>query len=110
MADHEPKATTPAIVEVANEDDVMIISDDPVNSLTVDDLPMGVLKDANKEAAIRIAEMFKEKAPGMPTKVRDEIVSLLEQGAFHHSKSSRTKPSHQYRGYWHQTCPPIIPR
>ncbi|KAF5652251.1 hypothetical protein F25303_3523 [Fusarium sp. NRRL 25303] len=34
--------------------------------------------------------MFKEKAPGMPREVRDNILSLLKEGGFHHNKSSRT--------------------
>ncbi|KAF5621912.1 hypothetical protein F52700_10785 [Fusarium sp. NRRL 52700] len=68
MAGHGQKATTPAMIEVADKGDVMIISNDPVNSLTVDNLPMGILKDANKEAAIRVVKTFTEKALGMPTK------------------------------------------
>ncbi|KAG5810622.1 hypothetical protein H9Q74_001502 [Fusarium xylarioides] len=94
MADPEPGAAPATVVEVAEEDDVVIISDDPMNSLTVEDLPMGVLKDDNKQAAIRIIEMFKEKAPSMPRQVRDEILDLLKKGAFHHNTSSRTEPSH----------------
>jgi hypothetical protein len=49
MAAPEPKTTPATAIDVAGEDDIMILSDDPVNSrLAVDDLPMGVLKDANK--------------------------------------------------------------
>ncbi|KLP23361.1 uncharacterized protein FFB20_05312 [Fusarium fujikuroi] len=92
MSDLQSNPTSATAIEVA-EDDIMIISDDPTNSLTVDDLPMGVLKDINKQAAIQIIEIFKEKAPSMPPKVRDKIISLLKEGAFHHNKSSRTKPS-----------------
>ncbi|KAF5553344.1 hypothetical protein FMEXI_2478 [Fusarium mexicanum] len=66
MADHGPKATPTTVVEVVDEGDVMILSDDPRNSLTVDDLPMGVLKDTNKQAATQIVEIFKEKSAGMP--------------------------------------------
>ncbi|KAF5668061.1 hypothetical protein FCIRC_9707 [Fusarium circinatum] len=69
MADPEPKATLTTAVEVVDEGDVMILSDDPGNSLTVDDLPVGVLKDANKQAATQIVKISKEKAPGMPTKM-----------------------------------------
>ncbi|SCV35890.1 uncharacterized protein FFB14_05785 [Fusarium fujikuroi] len=92
MAGPKPRATPATVVEVADEGGVVILSDDPVNSLTVDDLPMGVLEDANKQTAAQIVEI------------------LLKEGAFHHNKSSRTKPSYQYRGCWHQTCPPIVPR
>ncbi|KAG4284254.1 hypothetical protein FPRO06_08633 [Fusarium proliferatum] len=63
MAGPKPRATPATVVEVADEGGVVILSDDPVNSLTVDDLPMGVLKDANKQTAAHIVEMFKEKAP-----------------------------------------------
>ncbi|KAF4944188.1 hypothetical protein FGADI_12861 [Fusarium gaditjirri] len=94
MAETEPKATPATIVEAADKDFVMILSDDPVNSLTVKDLPMGHWKDADKQAATRIIEMFKEKAPSMPQQVRDEILGLLKRGAFHHNKNSRTKPSY----------------
>ncbi|KAG4258141.1 hypothetical protein FPRO03_03096 [Fusarium proliferatum] len=66
MAGPKPRATPATVVEVADEGGVVILSDDPVNSLTVDDLPMGVLKDANKQTAAQIVEMFKEKAPGTP--------------------------------------------
>ncbi|KAF5652250.1 hypothetical protein F25303_3522 [Fusarium sp. NRRL 25303] len=51
MAGPKPKATPATVVEVADEGGVVILSDDPVNSLTVDDLPIGVLKDANKQTA-----------------------------------------------------------
>ncbi|VTT55814.1 unnamed protein product [Fusarium fujikuroi] len=66
MAGPKPRATPATVVEVADEGGVVILSDDPVNSLTVDGLPMGVLKDANKQTAAQIVEMFKEKAPGTP--------------------------------------------
>ncbi|KAF5611170.1 uncharacterized protein FSUBG_2449 [Fusarium subglutinans] len=59
IADPEPKATQITAVEVVDEGDVMILSDDPGNSLT---------------AAIRIVEKFKENAPGLPTKIWNKQV------------------------------------
>ncbi|QGI66243.1 hypothetical protein CEK26_010196 [Fusarium fujikuroi] len=80
MAGPKPRATPATVVEVADEGGVVILSDDPVNSLTVDGLPMGVLKDANKQTAAQIVEMFKEKAPGTPREVHDNILSIYGLG------------------------------
>ncbi|KLO83881.1 Uncharacterized protein LW93_666 [Fusarium fujikuroi] len=90
MAGPKPRATPATVVEVADEGGVVILSDDPVNSLTVDDLPMGVLEDANKQTAAQIVEIVGKlrRTVEEQQKTIQKLVEEQQQGLTSHNQGA----------------------
>ncbi|RSM20399.1 hypothetical protein CDV31_000623 [Fusarium ambrosium] len=74
-------------------DEGPLLSNTPTTLLTVGDLPIGPIRDADIASATRLCKMFNDHRRYLPEHVANEILRRLKKGLFHHNSDSVSKPS-----------------